>query len=254
MKSAYEAITIGGGDTDKPITMEKRLKIIGRHIHNPSLGNRFLDCGCGAGGYVQVLLDRFKLDAHGVEYDSRKVEKARLNPELKDRIRQGDLEALEFSSDSWDYALLNEVLEHIPDDHKALKEIYRILKPGGYLFVFSPNRCFPIETHGINLRHSNRRLPFFTPFIPYIPVGWGRLFLRYNARNYWPGELARLVEASQFSIVDQAFIATTFENISGAQPSWITACRPFLRKLAQAMESIPGLRCFGVSQALVCRK
>lgn len=44
---------------------------------------------------------------------------------------KADICNLPFSDDSFDVILCNHVLEHIPDDTKAMKELYRILKPGG---------------------------------------------------------------------------------------------------------------------------
>jgi SAM-dependent methyltransferase len=45
---------------------------------------------------------------------------------------KADICDLPFKNDSYDVILCNHVLEHIPDDTKALQELYRVLKPGGY--------------------------------------------------------------------------------------------------------------------------
>ncbi|MEN1784585.1 MAG: class I SAM-dependent methyltransferase [Bacteroidota bacterium] len=45
---------------------------------------------------------------------------------------KADICALPFSDDSFDVILCNHVLEHIPDDTKAMKELYRVMKPGGW--------------------------------------------------------------------------------------------------------------------------
>ena len=45
---------------------------------------------------------------------------------------KADICALPFKDDSFDVILCNHVLEHIPDDQKALSELYRILKPSGW--------------------------------------------------------------------------------------------------------------------------
>lgn len=49
-----------------------------------------------------------------------------------------DLTALEFENDMFDYVLCNHVLEHIPDDGKAMSEIFRVLKPGGKAIITVP--------------------------------------------------------------------------------------------------------------------
>lgn len=43
-----------------------------------------------------------------------------------------DITALEFSDASFDVVVCNHVLEHIPDDRKAMMELFRVLKPGGW--------------------------------------------------------------------------------------------------------------------------
>ncbi len=54
----------------------------------------------------------------------------------KDGLRNEDLTALTFLSESFDYILSFDVMEHVADDIAALKEVYRCLKPGG-TFLFS---------------------------------------------------------------------------------------------------------------------
>jgi predicted SAM-dependent methyltransferase len=45
---------------------------------------------------------------------------------------KADICALPFNDNSFDVILCNHVLEHIPDDTSAIKELYRVLKPGGW--------------------------------------------------------------------------------------------------------------------------
>jgi ubiquinone/menaquinone biosynthesis C-methylase UbiE len=252
MSTAYTKIEIAGGDTAQPIAMAKRLAVIERHLQPPA--KRFLDGGCGAGEYVLALSDRFGLDANGVEFDQAKVRQAQAKAALQNRVQHGDLQALQFAADTWDYVMLNEVLEHVPDDRRALDEVHRILKPGGRLFIFSPNRWFPFETHGVRLKRSGRRVSHWTPFIPYIPLRLGGLVFDYWARNYWQSEISSLTKASRFSIIEHAFIWLTFEGISGRQPRIISATKPMLRAISNTLENVPILKRFGVSQVLVCRK
>jgi ubiquinone/menaquinone biosynthesis C-methylase UbiE len=248
----YKNIPVGGGDTFQPLAMDKRLKYIGRHL-KPD-GHRFLDCGCGAGGYVFQLVDRFGLDAVGIEYEEEKVQRGKLHPQHGHRIAKGDIQALPFNQGEFDYALLNEVLEHVPDDAAALREVFRTLKPHGLLFIFSPNRWYPFETHGVNLKQSNRHVPYWVPFIPYIPLALGTRFLRYWARNYGQRDLQKLVLAAGFSIVEVSFVWQTFEDISGHQPRIVGSLKPLLRNLVNRLETTPFLQRFGVSQAVLCRK
>ncbi len=212
-----------------------------------------MDCGCGSGEYVFQIIEQFGLDARGIEYNQEQVASARRHPIYGDRVSQGDIQDLARIETGWDYAMLNEVLEHVPDDALALRQIHRLLKPGGLLFIFSPNRLYPFETHGAYLRRSGGHISHCVPFVPYIPLAIGNQFINYCARNYWPGELKKLLVASGFSVIDTAFIWQTFEGISQGQPKLITAFKPILRKLSNALETIPLVNRFGISQALVCR-
>ncbi|MDR2438255.1 MAG: class I SAM-dependent methyltransferase, partial [Planctomycetaceae bacterium] len=49
-----------------------------------------------------------------------------------------DITNICFESESYDYIVCNHVLEHIPDDHKALNELYRVLKKRGTAFLSVP--------------------------------------------------------------------------------------------------------------------
>ena len=51
---------------------------------------------------------------------------------------QADICALPFGDNSFDFILCNHVLEHIPDDRKAMQELFRILKPGGTAILQIP--------------------------------------------------------------------------------------------------------------------
>ena len=65
---------------------------------------------------------------------------------------KADICNLPFEADSFDFILCNHVLEHIPDDTKAMQELYRILKPGGTAILQVPqdlNRQQTFEDDGI---------------------------------------------------------------------------------------------------------
>ncbi len=53
-------------------------------------------------------------------------------------IRHEDLQALSFADDSFDYILSFDVLEHVPDDGRAFREMFRCLRPGGAMLFIAP--------------------------------------------------------------------------------------------------------------------
>ena len=247
--AAYPHIAPAGGDTATPLNLAKRLGIIERYAG--VRGRRILDCGCGAGDYVYALR-QLGADAWGIEYSREKL--ARAPASVSGRVSVGDLHHIALRNGSVDLALLNEVLEHVPDDRRALREVHRVLRPGGVLLIFSPNRRYPFETHGTFVKGSTRRIPHYVPFIPYVPLPLATTVVDFWARNYWPGELRRLVRGAGFHITHTDYVWQTFEGISNHQPALIARTKGVLRILSRALERVPVLRTLGVSQVIVARK
>jgi len=237
----------GGGEVSAPLTLKHHMSRICRHIDLQ--GKRVLDCGCGKGHYVIALLEQ-GADAWGIEYEASKVaEYKQLHPDLGGRVSQGDIEKMEYPDESFDIALLHEVLDHVPDDNAALREIHRILKPGGSIILFTPNRLHPFERHGVYLKRTKILVHRYVPFIPYVPVPVGKIFFTYWARNYWPRELRKMVTSAGFKITETDYIWPLYEMVPGKrQPAWL----PFVKKTASALsllgEKLPLVRVFGTSQ------
>jgi SAM-dependent methyltransferase len=242
-----------GGDTATPHNLHKRIELL-TQLLPPLPGLRILDAGCGGGEYVRALA-RLGADAHGLELGDEKLATARRLPaELAARIREGDIERAPFESQSFDVLLANEMLEHVPDDAAALREMWRLLRPGGRLVLLSPNRLHPFETHGVFALASGRRISHAVPGVPWIPLPLGRRVLRYWARNYWPWELRRLVREAGFRTLRTGYLWQTFENISGRQPGFVAALRPLLRGASAILERAPVARVLGASQWLLAVK
>ena len=60
---------------------------------------------------------------------------------------QMDITQIQFPEDSFDAIICNHVLEHIPDDQKAMSELYRVLKPGGWAILQVPVSATLKETY-----------------------------------------------------------------------------------------------------------
>lgn len=249
-------VSIDGGDTAQPLNLRKRVAVVARWA-GPLAGKILLDCGCGAGGYSQVYAAE-GARVVGIDYDESKVTLARRHLTETGAgslvFARGDLERLPLPNACADAAVLNEVLEHIPDEFTALAELRRVLRPGGMLVVMSPNRFFPFESHGVRRRGGSNLVPPYLPFVPYIPIVIGRRVFDYWARNYWPHELRRLVASAGFEVVETGYVAQTFENISGYQPRAIRLIRPALRSVIEGANRVPIARAVSsVSQLVVAR-
>jgi len=111
-------------------------------------GDRVLDLGCGGGRHAY---EAYRRGADVIACDTSPSELAtvatmtaamRAAGEVagpaQARPVAGDARALPFGSDVFDRVVAAEVLEHIPDDQRALAEIARVLRPGGLLAVTVP--------------------------------------------------------------------------------------------------------------------
>lgn len=206
----------------------------------------WLDCGCADGGYTRALVDYGANRAAGVDVEPDRIENARSERAEKVRFEVASAEALPFDDASFDGVLLNEVLEHVASERQALEEVARVLRAGGHLALFSPNRLFPFEGHG--LRAGERAVDVPVPFIPWLPLRLTRRFMR--ARNYWPWELRALCTSVGLDVTK---VATAFPQFEVYR--WIP--RPvaglYWRGLP-AIERLPLVRWLGVSVWIVARK
>lgn len=119
---------------------------------NPTSGEKIVDLGCGTGYYLFLLSGLpVRLHLSGLDNDEEAIEEAKtLLRDKNIKFVVGDLHKMPFKNDSFDKAVASEVLEHIENDMKVLKEAYRILKPGGLLVVSTPSKNFPFLWDPIN--------------------------------------------------------------------------------------------------------
>jgi SAM-dependent methyltransferase len=112
-------------------------------------GHSLLDLGCGAGRHAFGAMRRgatvVALDADDAELkDVKAVSGAMLDagelPRGEGGVVNGDALALPFPDGEFDRVIAAEVLEHIPDDERALHELMRVLRAGGRMAVTVPTR------------------------------------------------------------------------------------------------------------------
>jgi ubiquinone/menaquinone biosynthesis C-methylase UbiE len=209
---------------------------------------RWLDCGCAEGDYTVALLRSGAREAVGTDVSQPRVEAAKTRWQGVSGLRfvGAAAEEMPFPDESFDGVLLNEVLEHVRDEMETLREMRRLLTPGGALFVFSPNRWFPFEGHGAVI--GKVRLPFPVPLLPWLPLRLTEPMLQ--ARTWWPRQLRNLVASAGFEIVDIDFALPLF-----ARYRWVPA--PLLRLYEQRFASLERkrwIRRFGVSTVIAARK
>jgi SAM-dependent methyltransferase len=98
---------------------------------------RLLDLGCGDGNHLSWLKTH-AARIYGSDYNITRLLRARQRaPEAS--LFLADILDYPSHDDVFDVVFFNHVLEHIPDDAKALASVQRILKPGGLLVLGVPN-------------------------------------------------------------------------------------------------------------------
>jgi SAM-dependent methyltransferase len=112
-------------------------------------GDKVLDLGCGFGrhafeaarrGASVVALDAGRDEVEGVAATfAAMVDAGELSAgTLHANVVQGDALALPFPDGTFDRVICSEVLEHIPDDVAAMRELTRVLRPGGTMAITVP--------------------------------------------------------------------------------------------------------------------
>jgi len=152
-----------------------------RRVASASDGRRphLLDIGCGAG----FLLRRFADAAEGVGSDFSLDALAHARKGGNRRVLSSDSTALPFRSAAFDGVVCLDVLEHIEDDAAALREIARVLRPGG-AFLFA---------------------------VPAFPALWRDHDEMYgHFRRYYRADFVARVRAAGLTVEDCRFIKVAF--------------------------------------------
>lgn len=97
-----------------------------------------LECGCGPGGILGEIHSSGQLLV-GVDINFSYLAKAQKDCNAKGTLLQADIERLPFHDNSFDIAYCVGVLSYLEEDRNAIKEICRVMKPGGKVIVSVPN-------------------------------------------------------------------------------------------------------------------
>lgn len=121
--------------------VEKRLRLVFDHaLRELPLAHRdFLDAGCGTGLFSEAAVER---GANVTSMDVGEALLVRVAEKCDSRCVVGDVQHLPFPDESFDVVLSTEVIEHVRAPAVAVRELGRVLRPGGTLVVTTPNRAW----------------------------------------------------------------------------------------------------------------
>lgn len=206
------------------------------------LRGRVLENGCGVGTYLERLAGHGG-EVTGLEYDFERAAAARQGARC---IVNAAGEALPFRAATFDLILSHEVIEHVADDHAAVREMVRALRPGGRIVLFCPNRGYPFETHGI---YWQGRYRFGNiPLVNYLPRRW-RDRLAPHVRVYSRRDLERLFADLPICFIERTVIFGAYDNLIAR----FGPLGKLLRAVLQFLEKTP-LRALGLSHFWVVEK
>jgi len=99
-------------------------------------GSRFLEVGSGMGHLTGQLEDTFETFGCDINHWAVKQSKAVVDTSL---LQTASAQELPYKDNSFNVIIIKHIVEHLPDPQKAIKEIARVLEPGGTLILATPN-------------------------------------------------------------------------------------------------------------------
>ena len=215
-------------------------------------GGRVLDIGCGW-GYNLFLLGSIGFDPVGIDIVSNDFLAAQRIADANDtalHLTQADASELPFEDGSFDAVTSVETFEHIyaRDRVRAVREIIRVLKPGGILSMSTPN-FYSLVERGKRLLV---RVPFLKRLFPPMCYPAGEISkTAYHPYSYHlpvrRPELVDLLTENGFEGVETRTIIFVWKNV----PDFLF---PFARCMEAVLERLPVLNRLGSTLVMTARK
>ncbi len=166
-------------------TNEYLIPYFKRHIPNWQK-LKVLEIGCAEGGLINVF-HNLEIDATGVEISEKRVQLAiSKNPNLK--IVVGDImdENLPNKLGKFDFIIMRDVIEHIPNKEITFTNIEKLANPNAYLFFSFPPKFSPFAGH----QQIGKTILKAVPYLHLLPTSiLKRLAKTMGERDYYVGEI-----------------------------------------------------------------
>ncbi|HET6402868.1 MAG TPA: class I SAM-dependent methyltransferase [Candidatus Kapabacteria bacterium] len=200
--------------------LERRYKLAKAYAREAfARGGFYLDVGCGNGAQTVLFAKHFERwmaidveDGRLAEF-RRELDRGSYEARTKPHeIVRYDGEHIPLEDNSVDVLTCIEVIEHTQSDARTVRELFRVLAPGGTAIITVPNKWWIFETHGANLPLLPwNRVPFFS----WLPK---RIHSKYaKARIYRKAQIETLIRNAGFEIQRSVYVTAPMDMIRPAR-------------------------------------
>ena len=151
-----------------PLGLSLWRSVEARHLSTVNLKRPILDIGCGWGEFAEAFGKKIDMGVDIAPHDLRVAAKGGMYK----NVTLSDARSLPFPNSSYSSIISISTFEHIPDTEKLLKEMYRVLKPGGILAI-------TMETEEVD------RNTFYRPFLKKMGFSFLSEWLTYAYNTYF---------------------------------------------------------------------
>lgn len=162
---------------------------------------KVLDAGCGRGFYTAMLSKySFIKEIHGVDISNEYLTQAQKTAGKSSKVflKQGSIYDLPFPNNHFDTVICSEIFEHLDKDVKAMKEIHRVLKPGGILLASVPHQNFPFLWDPLNWILMKVLKTHVPKHIWWLAGIWAD-----HERLYTSDELRKKIKKAGYTVVEE---------------------------------------------------
>lgn len=158
-------------------------------IDQYKIGGKLLDVGCAMGTFLSIAREK-GWETYGVDISAYATAYARKKLALN--VFTGELSDLNFHEQMFDVITLWDVLEHFPDPSYQLKQVHRLLKDDGIVFINTPNEEGLLRLLGrIIFRASGGAVSY--------PIR--KLYHEFHLYYFTPLTFLKLLERNGFSLI-----------------------------------------------------
>jgi len=161
---------------------------------------KILDAGCGRGFYTHAFTFFSSIkEIHAIDINEDYLKIAQKHTkDTRVTFHKSSLYSLPFPNNYFDCIIFSEILEHLPNEAKALKELKRVLKQNGTILITVPNENFPFLWDPINWV----LMKFFNTHIP-KNIWWLAGIWADHQRLYTKERLTKSLEANGFILLKE---------------------------------------------------